>query len=247
MRMKMKMYLAVLFLLLLSGCKSGKVQQLESLMNELGITFTCESDSNVIVLIPTTGCASCIQGALNDVRESCDTAFVLLGCSKKELALLYKGKVVPSYPNVYLAKNIVSLSSDVMLTYPIAYILREGQYVDSQPYIPLKKPITSNKPETEVYIDKRIIELGDIDKDKIYRNSVRITNRGKVDLHIADVESSCDCTQVEYEKQVLPPSETLELHITFHPEEKGYFERYILIHCNVSDSPIEILMNGRVL
>lgn len=116
-----------------------------------------------------------------------------------------------------------------------------------KPYIPLKKSITSNKPETEVYIDKRIIELGDIDKDKIYRNSVRITNRGKVDLYIADVESSCDCTQVEYEKQVLPPSETLELHITFHPEEKGYFERYISIHCNVSDSPIEILINGRVV
>ena len=107
--MNVRMFLFMFLLLLLSSCKSKEAEQLELLMDELGITFTCQSDSNVVVVIPTNGCASCIQGALNDTRESCDTAFVFLGSSKKEFSLLYKGKKIPSYSNVYLAKNLIQM------------------------------------------------------------------------------------------------------------------------------------------
>ena len=86
--MKVRMFFFMLFLLLLSSCKTKEAKQLEALMNELGISFTCPSDSNVVVIIPTNGCASCIQGALNDVRESCDTAFVFLGTSKKRILII---------------------------------------------------------------------------------------------------------------------------------------------------------------
>lgn len=240
------MFYFMLFLLLLSSCKTKEARQLELLMNELGINFTCPSASNVVVIIPTAGCASCIQGALNDVRESCDTAFVLLGTSKKEFSLLYKGKKLPTYNNVYLAKNIMSLASDLMLTYPIAYLLKEGKYVSMTPYEPSRKLQTIDKPNTAVHLNKQKIELGDISIDKTYMDSVSITNSGIKDLHIIDIESSCECTQVKFDKHLLTPSETMNLYITFQPEDKGYFERYVSIHCNVSNSPIEILISGRV-
>lgn len=244
--MKVRMLFFILFLLLLSSCKTKEAKQMEALMNELGINFTCPSDSNVIVIIPTNGCASCIQGALNDVRESCDTAFVLLGTSKKEFSLLYKGKKLPTYNNVYLAKNIMSLASDLMLTYPVAYLLKEGKYVSMTPYESLKKPRIVYMPNTEVYVNKQKIDLGNISMDKIYTDSINITNSGQIDLQIIDIESSCECTQVKFAKHLLAPSETMKLHIAFQPEEKGYFERYVSIHCNVSNSPIEILISGRV-
>ena len=244
--MNVRMFLFMFLLLLLSSCKPKEAEQLELLMDELGITFTCQSDSNVVVVIPTNGCASCIQGALNDTRESCDTAFVFLGSSKKEFSLLYKGKKIPSYSNVYLAKNLTSFAPDLMLTYPIAYILKQGRYVAMTPYIPLKKTKTSDKPKTEIHIDKSKINLGDINLNKIYKDSIRITNRGNTDLYISEIESSCECTQVEYEKLSLAPSESTCLYITFRPEGKGYFERYVSIHCNIANSPIEILINGRV-
>lgn len=244
--MKVKICLSILFLFLLSACKSEEGKQLEALMDELGITFTCASDSNVVVVIPASGCASCIQGALNDVRESCDTAFVFLGSSKKELSLMYKGKKVPFYPNVYLAKNVVSFTPDIMLTYPVAYVLSDGQYVSMSPYTPLKKMILLEEKKTKACIDKLRIDLGDVSKDKVYADSVKITNCGKADLHIMDVESSCECMQVQCEKQKLLPSENTILHITFRPEGTGYFERYVFVYCNVQDSLIEILISGRV-
>lgn len=234
------------FLFLLGSCKPKEARQLDSLMDELGITFSCVSDSNVIVVIPTAGCTSCIQGALNDVRESCDTVFVLLGTSKKEFSLLYKGRKLPVYNNVYLAKNVVSLTPDLMLTYPVAYLLKYGTYVSKTPYEPLKKPKVFDRPKTEVYVDKLKIDLGNINMDKVYTDSINMTNTGKMDFHIIDVESSCECTQVEFDKHLLIPSESMTLYITFHSEEKGYFERYVSVYCNVSNSPIEILICGRV-
>lgn len=244
--MKVGIHLLLSILLFMGSCKPKEVELLEDLMDELGITFTCMSDSNVIVIIPTNGCTSCIQGALKDVRESSDTAFVLLGTSKKEFALLYKGKTTPSYPNVYLAKNVVSLPPDQMLTYPIAYLLKHGRYVSMAPYEPLKKPKTVDKEFTEFYLNKSRIDFGNIYMDKVYTERVSITNSGEVDLHIADIESSCECTQVKFDKNLLTPFETMDLYITFQPEERGYFERYVSVHCNVSNSPIEILITGRV-
>ena len=140
----------------------------------------------------------------------------------------------------------MSLASDLMLTYPIAYLLKEGKYISMTPYEALKKPQIVNMPNTKAYIDKPKIDLGNISMDKIYTDRISITNSGQIDLQIIEIDSSCECTQVKFDKHLLAPSETMNLHITFQPEEKGYFERYVSVHCNVSNSPIEILISGPV-
>ena len=69
--MKCKLIRRELFLLclisLISSCISNDERQLKSLVTELGIEFTCESDSNYLVIIPGNGCESCIQDAIDEI------------------------------------------------------------------------------------------------------------------------------------------------------------------------------------
>lgn len=231
--------------ILCSSCISKGKKYWEHLTTELEITFTNNPTPNSIVVIPGNGCGSCIQGAINDIHESEDTAYVLICHSEKELRLLTGGRNVSSYKNVYLDKKKVSVSENRVLTYPVVYTMSNDGRISSEPYSAQKKTST-NANLTSIDINPVSMELGTIHKNGVYKDSIRITNIGKDTLYIEDVQSSCECTQVVWRKEPIAPGENVWLHITFRPDGVGEFERYVTIYDNVNQSPFEIPIKGTI-
>lgn len=214
-------------------------------MGELGIIFPHNTTPNSIVVIPGNGCGSCIQGAINDIHESVDTAYVLICHSEKELRLLTGEKNVSSFKNVYLDKKNVSIYENQVLTYPVIYTIKNDGSIVYEPYTAQKRTST-NVRLTMMDISPASIKLGTISKNEVYKDSVKVTNIGKDTLYIENIHSSCECTQVDWKKEPIAPSETVWLYITFRPDMIGEFERYVTIYSNVKQSPIEIPIKGTI-
>ena len=236
----------VLCLMILGcSCTSSDERHIKILMDELGIEFINQSDSNYVVVIPGNGCGSCIQDAVNEIKESDDTAYVFICNSEKDFYLQSGGKKASSFKNLYLDKKKITARLDMVQTYPNVYLLTNGDLISKTPYKSRKRLAEKQKP-TAVTTDKDCIDFGSIEFGKTYKDSIRIKNIGKESLYINRVHSSCECTEVEYNSEVLVPSESVVFHVTFRPDVKGDFERFIFIDCNVEKEILEIPIKGIV-
>lgn len=227
------------------GCTSSDEQHIKLLMDELGIEFINQSDSNYVVVIPGNGCGSCIQDAVNEIKESDDTAYVFICNSEKDFYLQSGGKKASSFKNLYLDKKKITAQLDMIQTYPNVYLLSGKHLISKTPYKSRKRLVARQKPIT-VTVDKDCIDFGRIEFGKIYKDSICLKNTGKESLYINRVHSSCECTEVEYNSEVLVPSESVVFHVTFRPDVKGDFERFIFIDCNVEKESLEIPIKGIV-
>lgn len=243
--MKRTFWIVLCSVILGCGCTSGSEKHVKVLMKELGITFPENPLPNSIVVIPGNGCGSCIQGAINDIHESVDTAYVLICHSEKELRLLTGENNISSFKNVYLDKKNVSIYENQVLTYPVIYTIKNDGSIVYEPYTAQKRTST-NVRLTMMDISPASIELGTISKNGVYKDSVKVTNIGKDTLFIEDIQSSCECTQVDWKKEPIALSETVWLYITFRPDMIGEFERYVTVYSNVKQSPIEIPIKGTI-
>jgi len=154
-------------------------------------------------------------------------------------------KNVSSFKNVYLDKKNVSIYENQVLTYPVIYTIKNDGSIVYEPYTAQKRTST-NVRLTMMNISPASIELGTISKNGVYKDSVKITNIGKDTLFIEDIQSSCECTQVDWKKEPIAPSETVWLYITFRPDGVGEFERYVTVYSNAKQSPIEIPIKGTI-
>lgn len=97
---------------------------------------------------------------------------------------------------------------------------------------------------TEILIDKTKINLGSFNWKIPQERIIQIENIGKNQLTILDIASSCGCTVPEYDLKSVPPGGIINIKITFTAERPEYFERNVIIHCNIKESPIEIKIEG---
>ena len=156
-----------------------------------------------------------------------------------------KKKKRPHLRILYLDKKNVSIYENQVLTYPVIYTIKNDGSIVYEPYTAQKRTST-NVRLTMMDISPASIELGTISKNGVYKDSVKITNIGKDTLFIEDIQSSCECTQVDWKKEPIAPSETVWLYITFRPDMIGEFERYVTVYSNVKQSPIEIPIKGTI-
>ena len=70
----------VLYLIVLTsyGCLSDEDKCIRQLVQETGICLPNASDSCFLIIIPGNGCGSCIQGAMDHIREATDTVYVFM-------------------------------------------------------------------------------------------------------------------------------------------------------------------------
>lgn len=235
----------LLWMILGCSCTSSDEKHIKILMDELGIEFTNQSDSNYVVVIPGNGCGSCIQDAIDEIEEFDDTAYVFICNSEKDFYLQSRGKKASLFKNLYLDKKKITARLNMVQTFPNVYLLENGHLISKTPYKSSKRLVAEQKP-TAITIDKDYIDFGRIEFGKIYKDSIRIKNTGKESLYINRVHSSCKCTEVEYNSKVLAPSESAVFHVTFRPDAKGEFERFIFIDCNVTEENLEIPIKGIV-
>ena len=227
------------------GCTSSDERHLRELMNDLEVKTSNGASPNVVIIIPGNGCESCIDDATNNISVSNDTAYIFVCNSEKDFFLLTEGKKVSSFNNLYLDKQKKSAGFNLVQSYPMVYFFKAGKYVSKEPYKPVKKKISQQK-YTSIEVEKQSIDFGNIDMNGCYIDSIKITNQGETNLSFSEIQTSCECTQAKIGKELVVPSGATWLSITFQPEEKGEFERYVYVYCNTKDAPIEISIKGCV-
>lgn len=225
------------------GCVSDDERKIERLMTIMGLELTCELDSTYLVIIPGSGCANCIQSAINEIREHEDTIYIFTCNSEKDFYLQSGGQKASSFKNLYLDKRRLSVKLDLVSTYPQVYLFVDGRLVSKTPHKPRNRILTDKK-LTIGEINKACIDFGKVRFGQTYVDSIYIENKGSECLYINDVEVSCNCTEVKIVQKVVAPQENTCLHVVFQPDVIGEFERFIYVNCNVMNGFMEIPIKG---
>jgi hypothetical protein len=95
----------------------------------------------------------------------------------------------------------------------------------------------------QLFLAQKLIDLGGISANSVRRQTVVLTNLGKQDLEIREIQENCSCLVLEYPKNVLLPGEKMELNLVFDPiGRKGIDQRNIYIFSNDPVNPVQLLV-----
>lgn len=98
--------------------------------------------------------------------------------------------------------------------------------------------------KTEVDIAETSLSLGSFDWRKEQKITFTLKNTGNKPLVIADVNTSCGCTSVDYSKEPVPLGKEITLNVTYKAEHAEYFNKTITVYCNTENSPIILNISG---
>ncbi|RNC63222.1 DUF1573 domain-containing protein, partial [Proteiniphilum sp. X52] len=93
---------------------------------------------------------------------------------------------------------------------------------------------------TQVETDNTEFDLGTIPKGEAKTVGVSIKNVGDSPFMIFDTRASCGCTHIEYEKRPVLPDSTTRISITYHADDRGYFNKTVSVYGNMDNSPLII-------
>ena len=97
---------------------------------------------------------------------------------------------------------------------------------------------------TTVAVNQTTIDFGSFQKTEKQERSFVLINTGNQVLVIQDVTTSCGCTKVEYSKEPIRPSGTLELKVIYEAEQAEHFNKAITVYCNAENSPLRLTVKG---
>lgn len=98
----------------------------------------------------------------------------------------------------------------------------------------------ANAPKIE--FNSRTFDFGEIPEGKMVDYTFKITNKGKKELIIRNVTTSCDCTAGKPDSNTIPPGESTGMKVTFHSDGKvGMQNKIITIISNDPDHATTIL------
>jgi hypothetical protein len=97
---------------------------------------------------------------------------------------------------------------------------------------------------TSVEIDKTKHEFGTIKMGESAEAWFQLKNTGIHPLAIHNVSTSCGCTTVEWNKQMVKPKETTPIKVVIKPDEERFFNKVINVHCNTKESPLNLVISG---
>lgn len=99
--------------------------------------------------------------------------------------------------------------------------------------------------KTQIKIDNPIIDLGIVNKGIEKDVSFCLKNTGKNPLNIFNMETSCGCTQAEYDRNSALPGEQICIKVKVKAEYHGDFLETISIRCN-TDEPVFVEIKGNI-
>ena len=100
--------------------------------------------------------------------------------------------------------------------------------------------------KTTVQIEQTEFNLGTMKQGEATVVRTEILNTGDAPFKIHNLEASCECTTVKYNQRVVSPNKALALEITQIAEDVGEFFRVVYIYGNTEQSPLTIMLEGKV-
>ncbi|GJQ59948.1 MAG: hypothetical protein SCALA701_27490 [Candidatus Scalindua sp.] len=100
-----------------------------------------------------------------------------------------------------------------------------------------------------IFFETPNFDFGKIFKGQKVEHVFEFENRGKTDLEISKVKSSCGCTATIVTNKIVPPGERGEIKTTFHSNAfHGRITKSITVISNASNKPIyQLTISGEVI
>ncbi len=102
--------------------------------------------------------------------------------------------------------------------------------------------------EPKAFIPELNYDFGTVKTGEVVKHSFLIINKGKANLNINKVSSSCGCTVAEPTKKVLLPNDTSIIKIEFNSKNRSGFQKKIIsVSTNdLNNSSIQFTIQGNV-
>ena len=108
------------------------------------------------------------------------------------------------------------------------------------PYVP---KVTTG---AEIEFDKIVFDYGALDIGQIKTGIFTYTNVGNRPLVLFDVIVSCDCTEVEWQKEPVMPGKTGTIKAVYTAKTSGAIAKQITVQSNAQTDRIRLQLKGKV-
>ena len=116
----------------------------------------------------------------------------------------------------------------------------KGKKEVEPPYVP--KVTTS----AEIEFDKITHDFGTLEVGNVKTGIFTYTNVGNRPLVLFDVIVSCDCTEVEWQKEPVMPGKTGVIKVTYTAKTPGVIAKQITVQSNAQTDRIKLQLKGNV-
>jgi Protein of unknown function (DUF1573). len=97
---------------------------------------------------------------------------------------------------------------------------------------------------TSIELDQTSYDFGNIPFGESRYATFQLKNTGDTPLIINHIAASCGCTSVEWDKKPIEPGKTTEIKVEMKPDEVGFFNKAITVHCNIKESAVKLTISG---
>ncbi|MCL1849973.1 MAG: DUF1573 domain-containing protein, partial [Bacteroidetes bacterium] len=110
----------------------------------------------------------------------------------------------------------------------------------ASPYVP---KVTTG---AEIEFDKVTFDYGTLDIGDVKTGVFTYTNVGNKPLVLFDVVVSCECTNVEWQKEPVMPGKTGEIKAVYTAKTAGLISKQITVQSNAQTDRIKLQLKGNV-
>jgi len=115
-----------------------------------------------------------------------------------------------------------------------------GKKEAEPPYVP---KVTTG---AEIEFDKIVFDYGTLEVGNVKTGVFTYTNVGNKPLVLFDVNVSCDCTEVEWQKEPVMPGKKGTIKATYTAKTPGAIAKYITVQSNAQTDRLKLQLKGNV-
>jgi hypothetical protein len=127
-----------------------------------------------------------------------------------------------------------------MLILTGVFAQNKGKQETEKPYVP---KVTAG---AEIEFDKISFDYGTIAVGNVKTGVFTYTNVGNKPLVLFDVIVSCDCTEVEWQKEPIMPGKTGTIKAVYTAKTVGVIAKQITVQSNAQTDRIRLQLKGNV-
>jgi hypothetical protein len=136
-------------------------------------------------------------------------------------------------------KKIVCLLISFVIAFSL--IAQSKEKKDAEP--PFVPKVTTS---AEIEFDKITHDFGTLDVAEVKTGIFTYTNVGNRPLVLFDVIVSCDCTEVEWQKEPVMPGKTGEIKVIYTAKTAGIIAKQVTVQSNAQTDRIRLQLKGNV-
>jgi hypothetical protein len=137
-------------------------------------------------------------------------------------------------------KKTVLLLIGLLLLVSTVVAQNKGKQDAEKPYVP---KVTTG---AEIEFDKISVDYGTLAVGTVKTGVFNYTNVGNKPLVLFDVIVSCDCTEVEWQKEPVMPGKTGAIKAVYTAKTAGVIAKQITVQSNAQTDRVKLQLKGNV-